>query len=309
MFMSIKKRWRKFRNELRKFKLFDTSELQYKRYTRSKFVTGFFVVCLLAFGAICILPLIYSVVTSLKPLDEILAFPPKFFVRRPTLTNYTLLPSLLSKLQVPLSRYVFNSVFITIVGTVCHILCAAAAAFFFSKGKYKWKGVVFMIVQFALLYNGTTLGVPQYIIFSKMGIIDTYWVYILPHIPSAMGVFLMKQYMDGSVPDSLLEAARIDGAGYPRIFWQIVMPMVKPCWLTLLLFAFRDMWSTASGTTIFTESLKTLPSAMSQITAGGVARTGNAMAVQVIMMIPPILVYLISQSNVMETMSNSGMKD
>ncbi len=305
----MKKAFKKFRNSLRRFKLFDTSELQYKRYTRNKFVTGFFVVCLLVFGAVCILPLIYSVVTSLKPLDEILAFPPKFFVRRPTFSNYTLLPSLMSKLQVPLSRYVFNSVFISIVATICHILCAAAAAFFFSKGKYKWKGIVFMLVQFALLYNGTTLGVPQYIIFSSMQIIDTYWVYILPHIPSAMGVFLMKQYMDGSVPDSLLEAARIDGAGYPLIFWKIVMPMVKPCWLTLLLFAFRDMWSTASGTTIFTESLKTLPSAMSQITAGGVARTGNSMAVQVIMMIPPIIVYLISQSNVMETMSNSGMKD
>ena len=305
----MKKAFKKFRNSLRRFKLFDTSEMQYKRYTRNKIVTGFFVACLLVFGAVCILPLIYSVVTSLKPLDEILAFPPKFFVRRPTISNYTLLPSLMSRLQVPLSRYVFNSVFISIVGTVCHILCAAAAAFFFSKGKYKWKGIVFMIVQFALLYNGTTLGVPQYIIFSSMKIIDTYWVYILPHIPSAMGVFLMKQYMDGSVPDSLLEAARIDGAGYPLIFWRIVMPMVKPCWLTLLLFAFRDMWSTASGTTIFTESLKTLPSAMSQITAGGVARTGNSMAVQVIMMIPPIAVYLISQSNIMETMSNSGMKD
>lgn len=300
---------KKFRNKLRQFKIFDTSEIQYKRYTRSKFVTALFVIVLLGFGLICVLPLIYSVSTSLKPLDEILIFPPRFFVRRPTLANYTLLPSLLSKLRVPLSRYVFNSVFISIIGTVCHIICAAAAAFFFAKSKYKWKGIIFLIVQFSLLYNGTTLGVPQYIIFSKMQIIDTYWVYILPHIPSAMGVFLMKQYMDSSVPDALLEAARIDGAGYPRIFWQIVMPMVKPCWLTLLLFAFRDMWATAPGTTIFTESLKTLPAAMGQITAGGIARTGNAMATTVIMMIPPIVVYLISQSNIMETMSNSGMKD
>ena len=300
---------KKFRDKLRKFKLFDTRELQYKRYTRSKAVTTIFVILLLGFGLISVLPLIYSVSTSFKPLDEILIFPPKFFVKRPTISNYTLLPSLLSKLQVLLSRYVFNSIFITIVGTVLHILCAAAAAFFFSKSKYKWRTVVFLIVQFALLYNGTTLFVPQYIIFSKMGIIDTYWVYILPAIPSAMGVFLMKQYMDASVPDALLEAARIDGAGYPLIFWKILMPMVKPCWLTLLLFSFSGMWATGTVSTIFTESLKTLPSAMSQITAGGIARAGNAMATTVIMMIPPIIVYLISQSNVMETMSNSGMKD
>ncbi len=297
--------WKKIKH----FKLFGGGELQYKRYTRSKIVSAIFVIFLLAFGFVCILPLIYCVATSFKPLDEILIFPPKFFVRRPTIANYTLLPSLLSKLKVPLERYLFNTLFITLVGTVCHILAAAAAAFFFSKSKKKWAGVIFLIVQFSLLYNGTTLGVPQYIIFSKMGIIDTYWVYILPHIPSAMGVFLMKQYMDGSVPESLLEAARIDGAGYPLIFWKIVMPMVKPAWLTLLLFAFRDMWSTQSGTTIFTESLKTLPAAMSQITNAGIARSGSAMATTVIMMVPPILVYLISQSNVMETMSNAGMKD
>ncbi len=295
--------------KLKKFKLFGGGEVQYKRYTRSKFVSALFVIILLAFGFVCVLPLIYSVATSLKPLDEILIFPPRFFVKRPTIANYTLLPSLLSKLQVPLSRYVFNSVFITIVGTVCHILAAAAAAFFFSKSKKKWAGVIFLIVQFSLLYNGTTLGVPQYIIFSKMGIIDTYWVYILPHIPSAMGVFLMKQYMDGSVQETVLEAARIDGAGYPLIFWKIVMPMVKPAWLTLLLFAFRDMWATSTLSTIFTESLKTLPAAMSQITNAGIARSGSAMATTVIMMIPPIIVYLISQSNVMETMSNAGMKD
>ncbi len=295
--------------KLKQFKLFGGGEIQYKRYTRSKIVSAIFVICLLGFGLVCMLPLIYCVATSFKPLDEILIFPPKFFVRRPTIANYTLLPSLLSKLKVPLERYFFNTLFITLVGTVCHILAAAAAAFFFSKCRKKWVGIVFLIVQFSLLYNGTTLGVPQYIIFSEIGIIDTYWVYILPHIPSAMGVFLMKQYMDGSVPESLLEAARIDGAGYPLIFWKIVMPMVKPAWLTLLLFAFRDMWATQSGSTIFTESLKTLPAAMSQITNAGIARSGSAMATTVIMMVPPILVYLISQSNVMETMSNAGMKD
>lgn len=294
---------------IKNFKLFGGGQVQYKRYTRSKFVSAFFVIMLLAFGFICILPLIYSIATSLKPLDEILIFPPKFFVQRPTIENYTVLPSLLSKLQVPLSRYVFNTLFVSIVGTFLHIIIAACAAFFFSKSKKRWAGIIFLLVQFSLLYNGTTLGVPQYIIFSKLGVIDTYWAYLLPYLPGATGVFLMKQYMDGSVPESLLEAARIDGAGYPRIFWKIVMPMVKPAWLTLLLFAFRDMWSMQSGSTIFTEALKTLPAAMSQITNAGIARQGSAMAVSVIMMIPPIIVYLISQSSVMQTMSNAGLKD
>jgi ABC-type glycerol-3-phosphate transport system permease component len=142
-----------------------------------------------------------------------------------------------------------------------------------------------------------------------MNIIDTYWAYILPHFASTMGVFLMKQYMEGSLPNALLEAAKIDGAGYLRIFWRIVMPIVKPMWLTLTLFTFRDVWAHVPSGTIFSETLKTLPTIMSQITAGGIARSGSAMAVTCILMVPPILVYLISQSNVMESMSSAGIKE
>ena len=160
-----------------------------------------------------------------------------------------------------------------------------------------------------MLYSAYTLSVPQYLIFSKLGIIDTYLVYILPAIPSAMGCFLMKQFMDVGVPEALLEAARIDGAGVFRIFCQIVMPMVKPAWMTLFLFSFRDLWSIVPVGTIFSEEFKTLPQVVSSITAGGIARTGSSMAVTVLLMIPPIIVFAISQGSVMETMSNSGIKE
>ena len=134
--------------------------------------------------------------------------------------------------------------------------------------------------------------------------------YILPAIPSSMGVFLMKQYMDSGIPNSLLEAARIDGANAFVMYWRIAMPLTKPAWMTLLLFAFQGIWSvTPSAGTIYSEELKTLPSVMSSITAGGTARAGAAMAITVIMMIPPITIYFISQSNVMETMSSAGMKE
>ena len=142
-----------------------------------------------------------------------------------------------------------------------------------------------------------------------MGIIDTLLVYILPYLPSTLGVFLMKQYMDDSVPVALLEAARIDGAGYFSIYFRIVMPLIKPAWLTLLLFAFREMWSMQPTGTIYSEEMKTLPYVLSQVVSGGLARAGSAMAATVLMMIPPIIVYLISQSNVMETMSSAGIKD
>ena len=294
---------------VKKLRLRVAKKKSYKRFTRSKAANVFFVSMLLLSGLFMVLPLIYSIVTSFKPLDELLAFPPKFFVSRPTVHNYTVLPSLLDNLQVPFSRYAFNSLFISVAITFGHVLVAGMASFTLSFCKNKWISTVFWGVQVALLFNGYTLGIPQYLIFAKLGIIDTYWVYILPALQSTTGVFLMKQYMDVSVPKALMEAALLDGAGYYRIFWTLVMPLVKPAWLTLSLFAFRDAWALQPGGTIFSESLKTLPVAMNQIAASGIARSGSVMAATVLLMIPPIAVYLVSQSNVMETMSSAGMKD
>ncbi len=283
--------------------------LQYRKYTRGKAGSAMYFTALILAGAFSVLPLIYCVITSFKPLDELLIFPPRFFVKRPTLANYLALPSLLNKLRVPMSRYVFNSLFVALTSTFLHIIAASLAAFMFSKSKIKYRKVLFILIQSMMLYSSYTLSVPQYLIFSKLNIINTYWVYILPAIPSAMGCFLMKQFMDVGVPEALLEAARIDGAGVFRIFCQIVMPMVKPAWMTLFLFSFRDLWSYVPGGTIFNEELKTLPQAVSSITAGGIARTGSSMAVTALLMIPPIIVFMISQGSVMETMSSSGIKE
>lgn len=282
---------------------------QYRKYTRSKAGTVMYFTILALAGTFSVLPLVYCVITSFKPLDELLIFPPQFFVRRPTFANYLALPSLLNKLRVPMPRYIFNSLFVALVSTCLHIIAASLAAFMFSKSKLKYKNVLFLFVQSMMLYSSYTLSVPQYLIFSKIGIIDTYWVYILPAIPSAMGCFLMKQFMDVGIPEALLEAARIDGAGVFKIYCSIVMPMVRPAWMTLFLFSFRDSWSIVPVGTIFSEELKTLPQVVSSITAGGIARTGSSMAVTVLLMIPPIIVFIFSQGSVMETMSNSGIKE
>ena len=296
-------------NDLKAPKARRSSKSEAKRYTRSKVGNFFYFFFIIAAGCISVLPLIYCICTSLKPLDEILIFPPRFFVHRPTIANYTALPELLSNLRVPLSRYIFNSLFATLATTFLYVVVASMAAFVLCKSKIKFKKTIFYIIQFSLLFNAYTLSVPQYLIFTWMNIIDTYWVYILPHFASTMGVFLMKQYMEGALPNALLEAAKIDGAGYFRIFWTIVMPIVKPMWLTLTLFTFRDVWATVPSGTIFSETLKTLPPIMSQITAGGVARSGSSMAVTCLLMIPPVVVYMISQSNVMESMSSAGIKE
>ena len=280
-----------------------------KRFTRSRFgnfLNFFLIFCA---GLFTMLPVVYAVCTSFKPLDELMIFPPRFFVKRPTLGNYLVLPDLMAALKVPLSRYIFNSVAISVVTSLIYIIVAAMAAYALAKATFKGKNILFWTVQFALMFSGCTLAVPQYLVFSKLHMIDTYWIYLLPPMASTLGVFLMKQYIEGYLPEALLEAAKIDGASHYRIFFSITLPIIKPACFTVFLFSFRDIWATVPNGTIFTEQLKTLPQIVNQITSGGVARSGSAMAVTVIMMIPPILVYLISQSNVVESMSSAGIKE
>lgn len=165
------------------------------------------------------------------------------------------------------------------------------------------------MVVLSLMFSAVVTQVPSFLIMSKMKLINTFGAYILPAFCSSLGLYLMKQFIETSIPDSLLEAARIDGAGEGRIFWRVVMPLVKPAWLTLIIFSFQGLWNTSATVLIQREELKTLNNALSQIVSGGIARTGTAAAAAVIMMVVPILVFVISQGSIVETVATSGMKD
>lgn len=255
-----------------------------------------------------VLPLFYSVIQSLKPIEEIFAYPPRFFVRNPTMENFKQVFQLADNLWVPFSRYLFNSLFVSIVGTALYMVIAALAAYPLAKGKFKGLGIISQLIVLAMLFRPEVIGVPQYIIISGLGMVDTYAALIFPVMSGTMGVFLLKQFIISAVPDATLEAAEIDGAGEYRIFFSIILPSIKPAMLTLLIFTFQSMWAGSGVQYIFSEELKLLPSVLSSIAAGGIARTGPAAAVTVILMIPPIAVFLYSQSSVMETMSHSGLK-
>ena len=268
---------------------------------------GIFII-LFIFGFLMVLPMYYAIITSLKPLDELWIFPPRFWVAKPTLKNFADLFSNLSNSWVPFSRYIFNTVFISVVGTFGHVIIASMAAYALSKKRFYGSQTIFKVIVTSRMFSGST-AIPTFIITSKLGLIDTYWSIILPAFSSTLGLYLMKQHMESMVKDTIIEAAKIDGAGEMRIFWTIVMPMVKPAWLTLIVFSFQGLWNSTGATYIYTEQLKTLNYAISQIISAGISRAGAGAASVVFMMILPIAVFMFSQSNIVETMSSSGIKE
>ena len=262
------------------------------------------------FGWFMLMPMLYTIAQSLKPLDELWVFPPRFIrVNNPTLGNYQDLFRLLNDSMVPFSRYLFNTVIISVVGTFGHVILASMCAYALSKHKFPGSKVMFQIVVTALLFNGTVLQIPNFMMITWLNLLDSPLALIIPAFGGSLGLYLMKQFMEQMVKDDILEAARIDGAGEMRIFWGIVMPMVKPGWLTLIILSFQGLWNMGPSNVIFSESLKTLNYAMSQILAGGVARAGVGAAASVIMLVVPVTIFIIMQSSVVETMGASGMKE
>jgi len=254
------------------------------------------------------LPLIYAIVQSVKPYNELFIFPPRFFTNNPTMMNFRKLFDLTSTSWVPFSRYVFNTIANTLIGTVIHIISAAMCAYPLAKNKFPGKKFIFNMVVWSLLFTGGVTEIPVYLVMSSIGIIDTYFAFWLPEIAATMGIFLLKQSM-AEIPDAMVEAARIDGASEWKILWSIMMPSVKPAWLTLAIFSFQRNWNATSASYIYTETLKTLPTALSQITAAGsVARAGEAYAASVLMMIPPIIFFIFAQSSTVKTMAHAGIK-
>ncbi len=254
------------------------------------------------------IPLLYAIESSLKPLDELFKYPPTIMARNPTLDNFSDLFVTMSKSWVTFSRYIFNTVFMTALGTAGHLIIASMGAFVLSKYDFPGGAKFFSIIVTALMFNGYVTAIPNYIIISKLGWVDTYWSIIIPAFGAPMGLFLMKQFMEG-IPMSLIEAARIDGASLGRIFMQIVMPNVKPAWLTLIIFSVQGLWNNPASTYIYSEEKKTLVLALRQVQGGGIARTGQAAAVTVVVMIIPILIFILSESQILETMASSGLKD
>jgi len=266
-------------------------------------------IVLILMGAFMFLPMVYTVMQSLKPMDELFYFPPRFYVINPTLKNFTDLFTLMSDSWVPFSRYIFNTVFISIAGTFGNLVLSSMAAYAIAKIKFPGRGWIFQVIVLSLMFHATVTGITNFLTMTILGWVDTYMAIIIPSWGSTLGLYLMKQFMESSVSDAVLESARLDGATEFYTFLRIAMPMVKPAWLTLIVYSFQGLWNSGTSIYIQSEQLKTFNYAISQIITGGVARAGASAASTVLMMLVPIAVFVITQSNIIETMGSSGMKD
>ncbi len=264
---------------------------------------------LILVGIFFVMPMYLAILNSFKPIEELMIFPPRFYAQNPTLSHYKDLFLFSTNSLVPFSRYIFNSLFLTIVMTVSQILVAAAAAFPLAKLNFPGKRMLNEIIVTAMLFTSVVTAAPLYIIMTKMGLVNSYFALILPGLGGSLGVFLMRQFMEG-IPYSLIEATRIDGGGDLTILFRVVMPLVKPAWLTLAIFGFQSSWGSTGSGFIFDEELKFFPTAISQILSGnGLSRMGTSAAASVLMMAPPIIFFILSQSRIIETMAHAGIKE
>jgi len=258
-------------------------------------------------GALMFIPFYLMIVNSLKPIEELFYWPPRLYVINPTVRHYRTIFMILDLWMVPFTRFIFNSAFISVVGTAAGIVVASLAAYPLAKAKVPGMKFITAVVIGTLLFSNHSTDFVRFMIMSFFGMIDTYWALIIPPISGVVIVFLIRQFIEATIPDEILEAARIDGSSEFSILFKIVLPMIKPAMLTAVIFTFPGLWG-AEGAGIYSENLRTLPSVLSQIALGGIALSGPAAAVGVILMLPSLVIFVYSQRSMMQTMSYTGIK-
>jgi ABC-type glycerol-3-phosphate transport system permease component len=275
-----------------------------------------FYLILLPIAAFMVLPILFIVNQAFKPLDELFLFPPRIFVQNPTMENFNLLLKTGSGTSVPMSRYLFNSIFVSFVAVFLNMALSVMAGYALSKRRFRTRNTLFRINQMALMFVPIAVAIPRYLVLVRLSIINTYWAHILPMIAMPVSLFLVKQFID-QVPDSLVEAARIDGAGDFLIIRKVIVPLITPALATVAIITFQMMWNNveASNYWVSDETLKTFVFYLQTLTqqaqgtaAQSIAGAGMAAAAGLILFLPNLLIFVLMQSKVMNTMSHSGIK-
>ena len=288
---------------------FQGTKINPKKYHHSQI--KFFII-LIPVAIVMALPILFIISHAFKPTNELFDWPPKFIPRNPTLDNFVNLFNQTAESTIPFSRYLANSIFVTVIGVVCTIIITTISAFALSKLKFRGKETIFNINQYALMFVGTAVAIPRYLTISVLGLTDNMLVHIIPLLALPVGLFLVKQFID-QVPNELIEAARLDGASDLQIYLRVIIPVIKPAIATVGILAFQTFWNNVETSNLFIndESYRTLAFYLSTLTSSvgnTVAGQGMAAAASLIMFLPNLVFFIIVQSKVMDTMAHSGIK-
>lgn len=288
---------------------FQGTKINPTRFHRSQ--VPFFTVLIL-FSLFMLFPILFILNSAFKPQSELFAYPPRFFVQNPTFDNFTELFRVISGSGIPFSRYLVNSLFVTALGVGLAILFTSLSAYALSKLKFKGKKALFEINTLALMFVPVAVQIPRFLIVAKAGLIDTYWAHILPVIVMPVAMFLVKQFID-QTPDELIESAKIDGASEMQVFFKIILPIVAPAIATVGILAFQSIWNDTTSSSLYVndESKRTLAFYLNTLVSSRgntVAGQGISAAAGLLMFLPNLILFVILQSKVMNTMAHSGLK-
>ena len=252
---------------------------------------------LIALACLFFFPVLYMISQSLKPMNEMFIFPPKIWVKNPTLDNYRDFFNVLANTVVPFARYMYNTVLVVAIGSIGHIVLASLCAYPLAKYKFPGSKFINQLIVYSLMFNATVTMIPNFLTIANLGFLDTQAAIIIPGFASTLGLYLMKNFME-QIPDSLLEAA----------------PIVKPALVTAFIMVFQSFWTNTGDKFIYTEAKKGFAYMVSQLANGkvngmGASYAGISAAAAVIMFAVPLIVFLIMQNNVVSTMATSGMKE
>ncbi len=259
---------------------------------------------LLLLAVIMLVPFVWMISASLKQNKDIFVIPYEWFTKNPRWQNYVDIWK-----KIPLATFTLNTVKLTLIVTFLQILTSSFAAYAFSKLHFKGRNTLFLCYVATIAVPWQVYMVPQFIFMRRLGLADTHLAIIILQAFSAFGVFMMRQFYQG-IPDSLCEAARIDGMSEYRIYLKIMLPLSKPAISTLLIFTFVNTWNDFLGPLIYltSERKKTLQLGLKMFISQYSAEYGLIMAASVLSLIPVLIVFLSLQKYFVEGVASSGVK-
>jgi multiple sugar transport system permease protein len=264
---------------------------------------------LVSWTAVCLFPAYWLLVTSFKGADEITTVPPSFWIRRPTTANYE---HILFAVEVPLVRWLWNSLVVSVGSTIGTVLVCGMAGYAFARLRFRGRETLFWALLATTLVPDWSTLVPALVWTRTLGLHDTHWVLILPHLASPFAVFLVRQFMV-THPRELFDAARVDGATEVGIWWRIAMPLARPALAALGAFTFIGSWNdflwplvVTNKAAMFTAQVGVVT--MRSLVLGSGPQYGVVMATAVVLSLPPVLAFFLMQRHLVRGLTMGALK-